>query len=220
MKTCWHYCATILAAVSATAGFSQPTLQEAALSSQERQDLRELLSRFDPQQPNPEDLPLIQQRWLLDQLKDLEALSTAPPETETLTVCQTIGDPHLEIGDKIHLSRVGSSGNVRMEVVRNEGAPNQSNPWTNPGGGNSIILNPSITGKPVQNSSSKKFTPEAVGRARVNPHTGGTPTDHDFFMRRNARPPSGMCTNPDPLLLTVPEQHPTGDRHGGHAVLN
>jgi hypothetical protein len=219
-KNALYCCAAILVLGVAAAGLAQPALQESPLSGQERGELRDLLRRFDPERPNPQDLPLIQQHWLLNQLRDLDLLSLAPPESETLTVCETIGDPHLEIGDKIHLSRLGSSGNVRMEVVRNEGAPNQTNPWTNPGGGNTIILNPSITGKPVANSSNKKFTPEAVGRARVNPHTGGTPTDHDFFMRRNTRPPTAQCTNPDPLLLTVPEQHPTGDRHGGHAVLN
>lgn len=227
MRTKNHllYCATILALALTADGWAQqvPRAQQVpALSAQEQEELRNLLRQFGTPAPNTEIMSLYEQRWLLTQLKDLSAYTLAPQETETLTVCDTIFDPHLMKGDVVKLTRLGASGNVRMEVIRNPGTPTESHPWTNPGGGNTIILNPSITGKVphFNNPSFKKFTPEAVGRAFVSPHTGGTPTDHDFFMRRNERLPDAKCSNPDPLLIQVPEQHPAGNRHGGTAVLD
>lgn len=221
-KNCLYGCATALALGLAADAWAQPALEVPALSRDEREELRDLLKEFDPEMANPDNLPIIQQHWLLNQLREIAAVSLLTSETEELTVCDTVGDPHLiEDRDVIILRRLGASGNVMMEVVRDKGTPQASNPWTNPGGGNSIVLNPSITGKPhPTNPSFKKFTPEAVGKAHVNPHTGGTPTDHDFSLRRNARVPDAKCSNPDPLILMVPDQHPVGGRHGGHAVLD
>lgn len=219
-KNYLHWCAAALTISFANAGWAQqPTLGEPALSSPEREELRNLLRQFDPERPNPENLPIYEQRWLLIQLQDLSVFALAPPENETLTVCDTIGDPHLEEGDVVTLTRIGSV--VRMEIVRNPGAASETHPWVNTAGGNVFVLNPSISGRPHRNNPAfKKFTPEAVGRARVNTHPGGAATDHDFFLRRQTRTPDEDCDNPDPLMLSVPEQHTSGGRHGGHAVLN
>ena len=221
-------CTALLAIGFAALGCAQQAPQQAQapqqvpMSPQERQELRDLLRQFDPERPNPDTLPVFEQRWLLIQLKDIAAISLMMQETEKLTVCDTIGSPHLARGDVIWLTRLGASGNVMMEVIRNEGQPNERHPWTNPGGGNKIVLNPSVTGKVPHwnNPSYKKFTPEAVGKARVGTHPDGAPTDHDFFMRRNNRTPDAKCSNPDPLLIQVPEQHTSGTRHGGTAVLD
>ena len=219
-KISLYCCAGILALGFATAGAQPPPLQEPALTGPERQELRELVTRFDPDIRDPSNLPLFEQWWLLVQLRDLAAMSLLAVDTERLTVCSTIGDPHLEIGDVIVLTKL-PTGTVRMQVVRNEGAANETHPWTNAdNGGNTVILNAAITGRPRTGSTFKRFTPEAVGRSRVGTHPGGMPTDHDFSIQRITRTPSGLCTDPEPLRITVPEQHPTGNRHGGHAVLN
>jgi len=214
-------CAALFALGFAAEGGAQQTGQAPPLSTQEQQELRQLLRQFDPERPSPVNLPVSEQRWLLTQLRDLSAVALVPAEVETLRVCDVIGDPHLKVGDMVKLDRLGSSGNVRMEILRNAGTPTESHPWTGPNGGNTFVVNPSITGKThATNPAFKKFTPEGVGRAHVDPHTGGTPTDHDFSLRRNTRTPDAKCSNPDPLMLSVPEQHPAGNRHGGHAVLD
>lgn len=146
----------------------------------------------------------------------------AVSETERLVVCEISGDPHLLKDDVILLTRLGSSANIRMEVIRYEGTPNEMHPWKSGGGNdNTIIVNPSITGKDHSNPAFKKFTPEAVGLARINPHTGGTPEDHAFSMRRNTRVnfPNDCNTPPgeEDMMIFVPP-HETGGRHGGHAV--
>lgn len=216
-------CAAFLALAFTAATWAQPRPQQTpALSPEERQQLRDLLREFDPERPDPTNLPIYEQRWLLTQLRDISVFALAQAEDETLTVCDVIGNPHLRVGDVVKLNRLGASGNVRMEVLRDAGTPMESHPWTDTGGANTFMLNPSITGKApnFNNPAFKKFTPEGVGRARVNVHPDGAPTNHDFAIRRNERVPDDKCKNPDPLLIQVPEQHPAGNRHGGTAVLD
>lgn len=214
--------AALLALGFAAEGCAQPTLQQAALSPEERLQLRDLLRQFDPDRPDPSNLPIYEQWWLLNQLRDISAFALVQDEDETLTVCDVIGNPHLRVGDVVKLNRQGASGNVKMEVLRNPGTPMESHPWSDTGGNNIVMLNSSITGKVphFNNAAFKKFTPEGIGRARVNTHPDGVATNHDFFIRRNERVPDLKCKNPDPLLIQVPEQHAAGNRHGGTAVLD
>jgi len=221
-------CAAFLALGIAAEGCTQQAAQRAqqapALSQAERNELRDLLKQFDPERPDPSNLPIYEQRWLLIQLRDISVFALVQDEDETLKVCDVIGNPHLRIGDVVKLHRHGASGNVSMEVLRDAGTPMESHPWTpENGGGTTFMLNPSITGKKhFMNSAFKKFTPEGTGRARVSMtvHPDGVATNHDFAIRRNERVPDAKCSNPDPLLIQVPEQHAAGSRHGGTAVLD
>ncbi len=217
------WCAALLALGLATEACAQQPERESALSPEERAELVELLAQYVPNSPPPQQLPLNRQRWLLGELRVLSEV--APPENQKLVVCETIGDAHLEVGDVIYLTRIGNSPNLKMRVVRNEGMPNETAPWVGPGGGgNDIVVDPRFAGKKHPNAAYKKFTPEGGGQARVNQHSGGA-QDHSFTMRRIPRPPATICpppdpndTDPDPLFITVPDQHATGSHHGGHAI--
>ena len=148
---------------------------------------------------------------------------TAAPEMERLVVCEVSGDPHLQKDDVIYLRRRGSSGRVDMEIVRYEGMPNEMHPWKSAGGANNAIpVDPSITGKDHNNAAFRKFSPEGVGTARINPHAMNEPAeDHPFSMRRNTRAnfPNPCNTPPgeEDLIIFVPP-HVLGGRHGGHAI--
>lgn len=218
IKNSLYGCAAVLALGFATGSYAQTS----ALSQAERAQLLDLLQRFQPDQArNLNNIPATQQRLMLNQLASYLALA---PEFERLVVCEVSGDPHLLKDDVIYLIRLGSSGTMMMEVVRNEGMPNEMHPWKSAGGGSdSIVINPSITGKPHMNPAFKKFSPEAVGTARVNPHTGGTPQDHSFAMRRNTRVNVSADCDAAPgdedlfIFNTTTHGGPAG-RHDGHAV--
>lgn len=186
--------------------------QEPGFSREEARELEQLIDRFD--YPTP-DLPTtdIQKRLLLNRLR--EWTTPINTETETLTVCEVIDNPHLKKGDTITLTRLGSSANLWMTIVRDEGLATESNPWRNTSGGNVIIVNPTFRNK------AGRFSPEGVGNARVDPHDGGGAEDHDFSMRRNTRVifPNDCGTLPgdEDMIIFVPP-HATGTRHGGHAV--
>lgn len=221
---CW--CAAALALGLATEGCAQQSQrtpqseQDVALTAAERTELGELLAEFVPNSPAPANLPITRQRWLLVQLRDLSAVAALVTESERLVVCETIGDPHLEIGDVVYLWRLGSSNNLRMRVVRNENMPNQSNPWLGQGGGGTtIVVDPMFVGKQHPNPVFKKFGLESVGQARVGSHSGGG-TDHTFKMKRITRPVDSPCIDSEPMFITVPDQHPAGTHHGGHAILD
>jgi hypothetical protein len=154
------------------------------------------------------------------QLRDLTTVAAPITETERLVVCETIGDPHLEVGDVVYLWRLGNSNNLRMQVVRNESMPNQTNPWLGQGGsGTTIIVDPTFVGKQHTNPVFKKFGLESVGQARVSAHAGGA-TDHTFKMKRIPRPAESLCDDSEPMFISVPDQHATGGHHGGHAILD
>jgi hypothetical protein len=216
-------CAALLAVGWLTESHAQPSLREPALSPDEQAELVQLLTRFVPNSPPPNDLPLMRQRWLLNQLREYLVVASPLTEGERLVVCETSGDPHLKKDDVIYLSRVGSSGSMRMRVVRGEGTSNQTYPWKSSAGNVDFIVDASITGKKHGNPAFKKFTPEGVGIARVEDHSGSPPEDHPFTMRRNTRvsvtPGCTGLPGDEDLLIYVPE-HATGGRHGGHAVAN
>jgi hypothetical protein len=179
-----------------------------SLSPEEQRELAELVERFEFSLPRES---VTEQRIALSRLREY----TAGMQTERLVVCELAGNPHLEIGDVVYLSRLGASPNLRMTVVRNEGEDDETHPWTNPGGGNVIIVTPAITAKP-------RFVPEGVGNANISPHDGD-PSEHAFGMRRNTRVTFGNPCNTPPgeedMIFFVPP-HESGGRHGGHAVAN
>jgi hypothetical protein len=197
--------------------------EPSALSAAESEELTGLVRRFMPD-VKVSDLAVLERRRLLIELRNY-ATPYIGFESERLVVCEVAGDPHLLVGDVIYLFRVGSSANLMMTVVRNEGTAQEMHPWKSPGGGNDIIIvNPAITAKMHSNAAYKKFTPEGVGGARVDPHTGGVPEDHAFSVRRNTRANyPNACDSQlgdEDMLITVPPQHVSGGRHGGHAVAN
>jgi len=221
---CW--CAAILGLGLATEGCAQQSSRtpqperDLALTTAELTELRELLAEYVPSSPAPANLPTARQRWLLLELRNLSASLAPITESERLVVCETIGDPHLEVGDVVYLWRLGNSNNLRMSVVRNENTPNQTNPWLGQGGsGTTIVVDPLFVGKQHPNPVFKKFDLESVGQARVASHPGGA-TDHTFKMKRIPLPVDSTCHDSEPMFITVPDQHPTGTHHGGHAILD
>lgn len=192
--------------------------QEPGFSDEERRELEQLAAQYEF--PIPDAPSYIELRIMLKQLRQY-VFPVLSVDSERLVVCEVSDDPHLEAGDVIYLIQIGNSSNLLMTVVRNEGTADEMNPWTGPGGSSTVIVNPSIQKRPHSNPAYKKFSPEAAGRANMDPlDHSPQELEHPFSFRRDTRAnwPNDCNTAPgaEDVLIFVPP-HPDGSRHGGHA---